>query len=101
MSSIALLDVFYIAVLLALSFPLGIYLNKVMAGDRVFLTRLLLPVERCVYRLMGVKADEEMPAKKYALSLLLFSLAGLIFVWLIQMLQGVLPFNPEGMSGTS
>ena len=101
MSSIALLDVFYIAVLVALSFPLGIYLNKVMAGDRVFLTRLLLPVERCVYRLMGVKSDEEMPAKKYALSLLLFSLAGLIFVWLIQMLQGVLPFNPEGMSGTS
>lgn len=101
MSSIALLDVFYIAVLVALSFPLGIYLNKVMAGDRVFLTRLLLPVERCVYRLMGVKADEEMPAKKYALSLLLFSLAGLIFVWLIQILQGLLPFNPEGMSGTS
>ena len=101
MSSIALLDVYYIAVLVALSFPLGHYLNKVMAGDRVFLTRLLLPVERCVYRLMGVKADEEMPAKKYALSLLLFSLAGLIFVWLIQMLQGVLPFNPEGMSGTS
>ena len=101
MSSIALLDVFYIAVLVALSFPLGHYLNKVMAGDRVFLTRLLLPVERFVYRLMGVKVDEEMPAKKYALSLLLFSLAGLIFVWLIQMLQGVLPFNPEGMSGTS
>ena len=101
MSSIALMDVFYIAVLVALSFPLGHYLNKVMVGDRVFLTRLLLPVERCVYRLMGVKADEEMPAKKYALSLLLFSLAGLIFVWLIQMLQGVLPFNPEGMSGTS
>ena len=101
MSSIALQDVFYIAVLVALSFPLGIYIDKVMAGQRVFLTRLLSPVERSVYRLMGVKADEEMPAKKYALSMLLFSLAGLIFVWLIQMLQGVLPFNPEGMSGTS
>ena len=92
---------FYITALVALSFPLGIYLNRVMAGERVFLSRLLLPVERGVYHLMGVKADEEMPAKKYALSMLLFSLVGLIFVWLIQMLQGALPFNPEGMSGTS
>lgn len=101
MSLIVLQDVFNIAVLVALSFPLGIYIYRVMTGQRVFLTRLLSPVERGVYRVMGVQADEEMPAKKYTLAMLLFSLVGLIFVWLIQMLQGVLPFNPEGMTGTS
>ena len=101
MSLIVLQDAFYIAVLVALSFPLGIYVYKVMAGQRVFLSRILSPIERGVYRLMGVRADEEMPAKKYTLSMLLFSLVGLIFLWLIQMVQEVLPLNPEGMSGTS
>ena len=101
MSLIAFQDVFYIALLVALSFPLGIYLYKVMAGQRVFLSRILLPVERGVYRLMGVQADEEMSAKKYTMSMILFSLIGLIALWLIQMLQGILPLNPEGMPATS
>ena len=101
MSHIAYQDAFYIALLVALSFPLGIYLYKVMAGQRVFLSRLLAPVERGVYRLMGVRSDEEMSAKTYTLSMVLFSLIGLIVVWLMPMLQGMLPFNPEGMTGTS
>jgi K+-transporting ATPase ATPase A chain len=94
-------QVFYIAVLLALSFPLGSYIHRVMTGGKTFLTKALAPVERGIYRIMGVDQAEEMSAKKYTLSMLLFSLIGLIVVWLIQMLQGGLPANPEGMSGTS
>lgn len=94
-------DVFYIALLIGLSIPLGIYIYKVMTGQRVFLTRVLAPVENGIYKIMGVRNDEEMGAKKYALSVLWFSAVGLIFLWLLQMLQGFLPFNPEGMDGTS
>lgn len=99
MSGIIAQEAFYLAALVALSFPLGIYIYKVMTGQRVFLSRVLMPVEGFVYRLAGVRADEEMGAKRYALSMLLFSLAGFLFLWLIQLLQGALPFNPQKLPG--
>lgn len=101
MSYIIWQDVFFIVLLIGLSIPLGIYMYKVMTGQKVFLTRALAPVEKGIYKLMGVKGDEEMSAKEYALSVLLFSAMGLVFLWLLQMLQGFLLFNPEGMKATS
>ena len=50
---------------------------------------------------MGAAPDEEMSAKKYALSVLLFSTAGFLFLFLLLLIQGFLPLNPEGMNGTS
>ena len=94
-------DIFFLALLVGLSIPLGIYMYRVMAGQKVFLTRVLSPVEKGIYKLMGVENDEEMSAKKYALSALFFSAIGLGFLWLLQMMQGFLPFNPEGMKATS
>lgn len=101
MSYIIWQDVFFIVLLIGLSIPLGIYMYKMMTGQEVFLTRVLAPMEKGIYKLMGVQGDEEMSAKKYALSVLLFSAIGLVFLWLLQMLQGFLPFNPEGMKATS
>ena len=101
MNYIVLQDIFYIALLVGLSIPLGIYMYKVMAGQNVFLTRALTPLENGIYKIMGVRKDEEMGAKKYTLSVLLFSAVSLVFLWLLQMLQGYLPFNPEGIKGTS
>lgn len=101
MSHIVLQDVFYIAVLVGLSIPLGIYIYKVMTGQRVFLTPALTPVEKGIYKLMGIEAEEEMNAGKYALSVFLFNGAGFVFLFGLLMLQGELPFNPEGMKGTS
>ena len=90
-------DALYLVLLVALSIPLGIYMHKIMAGEKVFLTRVLAPVEKGIYRMMGVKSDEEMGAKKYALSVLLFSVICLVFLWLLQVMQHVLPMNPESM----
>lgn len=101
MSYILWQDVFFIALLIGLSIPLGLYMYKVMTGQRVFLARVLAPMEKGIYKLMGVRDNEEMSTKKYVLSALLFSAAGFVFLWLLQMLQGFLPFNPEGMKGTS
>ncbi len=101
MSHIVLQDVFYIAVLVGLSIPLGIYIYKVMTGQRVFLTSALAPVEKGIYKLMGIAAEDEMNAGKYALSVFLFNGAGFVFLFGLLMLQGVMPFNPEGMKGTS
>ena len=101
MSYIVLEDIFYIVVLVGLSIPLGIYMYKIMTGQKVFLTRVAAPVENGIYRVMGVKSSEEMGAKKYTLSVLTFSAIGFIFLFLLQMLQGFLPMNPAGMKGVS
>ncbi len=101
MTYFILQDIFYIVILIILSIPLGIYMYKVMAGQKVFLTPLLFPMESSIYKLMGIQADKEMRAKEYAFSVIGFSSIGLVFLWVLQILQGILPLNPEGIKGTS
>lgn len=101
MSTIVLEDIFYIAALVGLSIPLGIYIYKIMTGQKVFLTRVIAPVENGIYKIMGIKSDEEMGAKKYALSMLAFGAVGFIFLFLLQILQSFLPLNPAGLKSVS
>ncbi len=87
---------FYIVVLLLLAKPLGTFMAKVYQGERTFLDPILKPVERFLYRLSGVKSDEEMDWKVYAIAMLLFNVIGLFVVYALQRLQGYLPLNPAG-----
>lgn len=91
----------YLIVLVALAVPLGIYINKVMSGKKVFLSRILEPCEKGIYKFLHVKKDEEMSWKKYLVSVLIFSGFGLIFLFLLQMFQGILPGNPAKIEGTT
>ena len=91
--------ILYLAVLIALAIPLGAYIKKVMNGEKTFLSKILTPCEDAVYKVMRVKKDEQMNWKKYAVSVLIFSGIGLVFLFLLQLLQGVLPGNPQGLSG--
>lgn len=91
--------ILYLAVLIVLAILLGAYIKKVMNGEKTFLSKILTPCENAVYKVMRVKKDEQMNWKKYAVSVLIFSGIGLIFLFLLQILQGVLPGNPQGISG--
>lgn len=91
--------ILYLVVLIALAIPLGGYIKKVMNGEKTFLSKILTPCEDAVYKVMRVKKDEQMNWKKYAVSVLIFSGIGLVFLFLLQLLQGVLPGNPQGLSG--
>ena len=91
--------ILYLAVLIALAIPLGAYIKKVMNGEKTFLSKILTPCENAVYKVMRVNKDEQMTWKKYAASVLIFSGIGLVFLFLLQLLQGVLPGNPQGLSG--
>jgi K+-transporting ATPase ATPase A chain len=93
--------VFYIAALLAFVKPLGAYMARVYQGGRTFLDRLLGPVERLIYRASGVRPDDEMGWKTYALAILLFNVLGLLAVYLLQRLQAFLPLNPQGFRAVS
>ena len=93
--------VVYLVVLLALAWPLGVYMARVYQHRFFGLDRALGWLERLIYRLGGVHPDEEMGWKRYAAAMLLFNLAGLLTVYLLQRLQGVLPLNPQGVGAVS
>jgi K+-transporting ATPase ATPase A chain len=85
----------YFAVLIALVRPLGAYMARVYAGKPIMLNRVLGPVERAFYRLLGTSPGEEMDWKTYTLALLLFSVAGFAMLYGLLRLQGILPLNPN------
>jgi K+-transporting ATPase ATPase A chain len=89
----------YLAILVLLAVPLGAYIGKVMDGEKTFLSKALVPCEKAVYKIMRVDADEQMTWKKYAASVLIFSGVGFLFLFLLQLLQGVLGGNPQKLPG--
>ncbi|HZD50724.1 MAG TPA: potassium-transporting ATPase subunit KdpA [Silvibacterium sp.] len=89
----------YFAVLVLLMRPLGIYMARVFEGQSTFADPVLRPVERLLYRLCGVKADEEMNWREYAAAMLLFSFVSLVLTYVIERFQHHLPWNPEGLPG--
>ena len=95
MSMIIIQCVVYLLILIAASVPLGNYIYKVMTGQKVLLSGILAPVENSVYKVMGIPPEDEMQPKEYTLAVLLFSFIGLVFVFGLQMLQNILPLNPE------
>jgi K+-transporting ATPase ATPase A chain len=89
---------FFVLVLAPAPF-LGRFYYRVMEGQRTFLTPVFAPVERCCYRIAGVDAEREQDWKTYCAALLAFNLAGLVLLFAILMLQGVLPLNPQSLPG--
>jgi len=87
----------YVAVLLLMAWPLGIYMARVYEGSAPRWVRFLGPLERFIYRVARVRPDQEMGWKRYAVAMLLFNLLGLATVYLIQRAQGWLPLNPQGL----
>lgn len=87
----------YVIVLVLLVKPLGGFMARVYQGERTFLTPVMAPVERFLYRISGAHANEEMNWKEYAVALLLFSLFGILLLFGLLRMQNGLPLNPNGM----
>lgn len=86
---------FCVAVLVFVK-PLGLYMARVFEGEITFLK----PVERVIYRLCSVKGEEQ-HWTTYTIAMLAFSIAGFVSLYLMQRLQAVLPFNPQGMAAVT
>jgi potassium-transporting ATPase potassium-binding subunit len=89
--------VFYFVVLLGLAKPLGWYMARVYEGRPCGLDRILSPIERLIYRLCKVDPAEDMNWKRYALGMLLFNAAGMLFLYALQRVQSFLPLNPASL----
>ena len=93
--------VVFFALVIALTKPAGLFMFRVFEGQRTFLHPILRPMERLVYWLGGVKEDAEQTWVRYSASVISFSLFGFLFVYALQRLQGILPFNPQHFSTAS
>ncbi|WP_373988997.1 potassium-transporting ATPase subunit KdpA [Duganella sp. BuS-21] len=98
-----LLLIAFLAVLLALSYPLGILLARVGNGSGAPLRGFgwLAKIEHLIYRAAGVNPKEGQGWKSYALSLLLFSVIGALVTYALQRVQLWLPLNPQAMANVS
>lgn len=101
MTNIIIQYIFFFALLIGLVIPLGNYIYKVMTGEKVFLTRILARVEKGIYKMLGDRSGGDMTPKKYAFAVIGFSAICLLVVFLMQILQNVLPFNPQGLGSVS
>lgn len=90
----------FFGILLLCTKPLGNYIARVVEGERTFLTPVLGPVERGLYRLFGVREDEDMKWTTYAFALMMFSLVSMLLSYVLLRLQGFLPLNPQHFGTT-
>src|SRR6202162_4308226 len=92
----AIIQVGIFAVLVtAISVPLGLYMARVFAGEHTILDPVLRPIERTIYRLCGIHPEAEETWVEYAVSMLLFSMAGMLVLYALERLQYFLPLNPQ------
>ncbi len=89
----------FCAILVALTPVLGGYMTRIFNGERTWLSPVLLPVERAIYRVAGIDAAREQHWLTYTVAMLMFNAAGFVFLYILTRVQGVLPFNPAAMSG--
>jgi K+-transporting ATPase ATPase A chain len=85
----------FLGLILVVTKPLGVFMTRVFARERTFLDPVLRPVERLLYRVTGVDEAHEMRWTEYATAMLVFSGVSMLVLYLIQRIQGVLPFNPQ------
>ena len=91
--------VIYSIVLILTVRPVGVYLARVLEGERTWLDPILRPIERLTYRLCGVDADREMNWREYAFAMLGFSAVSMLLTYALERLQAALPvWNPQGLA---
>jgi len=81
--------------------PMGVFMARVFNREKTFMDPVLRPIERLLYGVTGVDEDHEMRWTEYAISMLLFSVVSMIVLYLMERLQGYLPFNPQKFGAVS
>jgi K+-transporting ATPase ATPase A chain len=91
----------FLALVFLVTKPMGIFMTRVFQREKTIMDPMLRPVERLLYRVTGVDENHEMRWTEYAIAMLLFSLVSMVVLYLMQRLQGYLPFNPQKFGGVS
>src|SRR5260221_9340636 len=92
---------FFSALVTAISVPLGLYMARVFAGERTMLDPVLRPLERAIYRMCGIHPEVEETWVEYAISMLIFSMIGMVVLYAMERLQYYLPLNPQNFGAVA
>ena len=92
---------FFLLLIFLVTRPMGVFMARVFNRERTFMDPVLRPVERLLYRVTGVDENHEMRWTEYAVSMLLFSLVSMVVLYLMERLQGRLPFNPQHLGAVN
>src|SRR5579863_5742573 len=93
--------VVFLALIFAVTKPLGVFMTRVFAREKTFLDPVLRPIERLLYRVTGVDETHEMRWTEYATAMLVFSAVSMLVLYVIQRVQGMLPLNPQHLAGVN
>src|SRR5246500_1423935 len=86
---------FFLVLVFLVTKPMGVFMTRVFNREKTFMDPVLRPIERLLYRVTGVDEDHEMRWTEYAVAMLLFSMVSMVVLYLMERLQGYLPFNPQ------
>ena len=89
---------FFVLVIFVITKPMGVFMTRVFAREKTFLDPVLRPIERLLYAITGVDEKHEMPWTEYAIAMLLFSGVSMVLLYVIERIQHVLPWNPQGLA---
>ena len=92
---------FFLLLVFLVTRPMGVLMARVFSREKTFLDPVLRPLERLLYRVTAVDENHEMRWTEYAISMLLFSLISMIGLYLVERLQGYLPFNPQKLGAVN
>jgi K+-transporting ATPase ATPase A chain len=92
---------FFLVLVFLVTKPMGVFMARVFNREKTFMDPMLRPIERLLYRVTGVDENHEMRWTEYAISMLLFSVVSMILLYLMERLQGYLPFNPQKLGAVS
>ena len=92
---------FFLLLVFLVTRPMGVFMARVFSREKTFLDPVLKPLERLLYRVTAVDENHEMRWTEYAISMLLFSLVSMIGLYLVERLQGYLPFNPQKLGAVN
>jgi K+-transporting ATPase ATPase A chain len=92
---------FFLVLIFLVTKPMGVFMARVFSRERTFMDPVLRPIEKALYRVTAVDESHEMRWTEYAISMLLFSLVSMLLLYLIQRVQGFLPFNPQKLGAVS
>jgi K+-transporting ATPase ATPase A chain len=91
----------FLALIFAVTKPMGIFMAHVFSRERTFLDPVLKPIERLLYRVTRVDEQHEMRWTEYAVSMLLFSAVSMLVLYIMERIQRVLPLNPQHFAGVT
>jgi len=92
---------FFLVLVFLVTKPMGVFMARVFNREKTFMDPVLRPIERLLYRVTGVDENHEMRWTEYAIAMLLFSVVSMVVLYLMQRLQGYLPFNPQKFGAVS